>query len=367
MQASAVTLRARQGLFVSSYECRNTLQSEKEEIMSRHVRFATDVWSLLAASMILTDAGAAPPTGRFVDVKAVAGINLPGEDTPVISADGLELFFDDSSVSPSDLWVATRPDRASAFGPHTRVQGIISGSDEDPGSISQDGLTLYFGSNRVGNYDLYQATRATRQSPFGNVTSLGAGVNTTVLDNKPFVSADGLSVFYHRSAGSGGGTDHQLWSATRSSTLESFANPQNLGPLINGSPLIDTWRPSISADGRTLFFSDGPFATPRAGGQGGGDIWVAFRDSSAQPFGAPVNLNTLWPGSNVNSGFFDGLATISPDWPAPGSKLYFTTNRGGRISGDIWEATWVPEPSAFMLLLLTWISLAACRRRKHAA
>jgi hypothetical protein len=297
-------------------------------------------------------------------LKPVAGINVPtGEDSPVISADGLELYFDSSGSGASDLRVATRLNRNDPFQPPTIVQGINSGADEDPGSISADGLTLYFGSDRaggIGNYDMYRSTRADRQSPFGNVTSLGAGANTSVLDNYPFVSDDGLSVYYHRSSG-GAATDHRLWTATRNST-GMFADPQDLGAVVNGQPTLNSWRPTVSSDGLALFFSDGPFATPRPGGSGGGDIWVAWRDGTTQPFGTPVNVNNLWPGSTVNGPSFDGLAYISLDWPAPGSKLYFTTGRGGATNGDIWEATWVPEPCSLALGLLAYLWLDVYRR-----
>ena len=37
----------------------------------------------------------------------------------------------------------------------------------------------------------------------------------------------------------------------------------------------DDLLPSISADGRSLYFCDYPFSTPRAGGLGSSDIWQA--------------------------------------------------------------------------------------------
>jgi hypothetical protein len=314
---------------------------------------------LFAESTVLSDSAAAPPVGRFVDLKPVAGIHVAsGEDSPVISADGLELFFDSSSAGASDLRVAKRLSRSDPFQAPALVQGTINtGADEDPGSISSDGLTFYFGRTTGGSYDLYQATRPDRQSPFGNVTSLGSGVNTNLRDNYPFVSPDGLALYYHHG-------NHRLWTASRASTADSFANAHDLGNVVNGLPPLNSWRPTVSTDGLTLFFSDGFGVAPRPGGRGDADIWVAFRDTTGQPFGAPVNLNNAWPGTNVNSVTYDAQAYISPDWPAVGSKLYFTTGRGEAL-GDIWEATWVPEPSTVVLVLLTWISLAACRRQKH--
>jgi hypothetical protein len=330
--------------------------------MRRYNCLEIAIVSFFATSMSLSDAFAAAPIGRFIDVKPVAGINLhasTGEDSPVISADGLELFFDSSFVGPSsDLWVAKRVSRNDPFQTPTLVQGSVNtGADEDPGSISSDGLTFYFGRTTGGSYDLYQATRPDRQSPFGNVTSLGSGVNTNLRDNYPFVSPDGLALYYHHG-------NHRLWTASRASTVDSFTNAQDLGDVVNGLPPLNSWRPTVSTDGLTLFFSDGYGVPPRPGGKGDADIWVAFRETTTQPFGVPVNLNNAWPGSNVNSVTYDAQAYISPDWPAVGSKLYFTTARSS-VTGDIWEATWVPEPSTFVLSLIACALPIAVRRSRR--
>ena len=62
-----------------------------------------------------------------------------------------------------------------------------------------------------------------------------------------------------------------------------------------------------------------------------------------EPFGTPVNLNDLWPGSNVNTEFQEGYQCISPDWPVDGAKLYYSyaQSLADPPSGEIYEATWV--------------------------
>jgi hypothetical protein len=279
---------------------------------------------------------AALPQGRFTDPKPVAGIDLSNELYPVVSPSGLELYFTYDSENNQDIWVARRSARDMAFESVTRVAEINSSAGDNPGSVSADGLTFYFGSGRRGNFDMYQATRPDLDSPFQHITDLGSGVVDSALDNMPFVSPDGMSLYYHRS-GTPGSPDHRLWSASRSDLSESFTNAMDLGNIVNGSPTIDSWKPSVSSDGLTLFFSDGFFGAPRPGGVGAIDIWISHRETVDDPFGAPINVNDAWPGTLVNTNSLEGLASISADWPAPGSKLYYGALRNGRA--DIWEAT----------------------------
>ena len=86
---------------------------------------------------------------------------------------------------------------------------------------------------------------------------------------------------------------------------------------------------SLSCDGLTIFLQR--YAP-------GGDIWWARRESTSEPFSVPSKLGPL-----VNTGFFDGHPSISPDWPAPGSKLYFARCIDQGCDLDIYEATWVPD------------------------
>ena len=90
----------------------------------------------------------------------------------------------------------------------------------------------------------------------------------------------------------------------------------NLGPAIN-TPANER-SPALSRNRRLLFF-----ATDRAGGSGGFDIWVSWRPDPADDFGwqAPVNL-----GSGINTAATDAGPSFlergpgpsrSSTWPAP--------------------------------------------------
>jgi Tol biopolymer transport system component len=303
---------------------------------SKGVFFLASLPLVCFSSMCL----AALPQGRFTDPKPVAGIDLNSEIYPVISPSGLELYFTSDSGSNQDIWVASRSAVDVPFESVARVSEVNSSAGDNPGSASADGLTLYFGSGRRGNYDMFQATRPDLDSPFQDITDLGSGVVVSALDNMPFVSPDGMSLYYHRS-NTPGSTNQRLWTATRDNFGDSFANAMDLGNLVNGSPTIDSWKPSVSSDGLTLFFSDGFFGAPRPGGVGAMDVWISHRETLDDPFGEPINLNNAWPGTQVNTASMEGMASISADWPAAGSKLYYGTLGNG--GGDIWEATWVPE------------------------
>lgn len=56
-----------------------------------------------------------------------------------------------------DIWYATRANAGVAFGTAQLVP-VVNGAQEDGDPIvSRDGCTVYFGSNRAGSWDLYQA------------------------------------------------------------------------------------------------------------------------------------------------------------------------------------------------------------------
>ena len=300
------------------------------------------------------------PQGFFTDVTPVLADPSFSDFLAAASPDGLTLYFSTFNRSGSqDIFVATRLDTGSAFGDIQPLGLPINTSQtENVGYISPDGKTIYFGSDRDGSesFDLYQATRESVDDAFDNVTGLGPGVNTAFGENVPRLTPDGKTIVFHRSDPADPQRD--IWMASRGSTGEMFGEAE----LILATEFQD-WFPSISADGRTLFFSDWVFDAPRPGGLGNGDIWVSYRPSADEPFGEVVNLNDMFPGTEVNGSFVDGAPYISPDWPAPGSKLYFVSNSltEPELIADVFQATWVPEPSTMLLLFWGLIALGKFR------
>ena len=139
----------------------------------------------LTAELAKADFTFGTPTnlGPTVNTSAFDGV-------PSISADGLELYF--SSGRPGgygslDIWVTTRPTKDDPWGTPVNLGSTVnSGYDDPTPSISTDGLTLYFSSNRPGEggYDLWLTTRATKQDPWGEPVNLGPTVNSSAQEDR---------------------------------------------------------------------------------------------------------------------------------------------------------------------------------------
>jgi hypothetical protein len=186
-------------------------------------------------------------------------------------------------------------------------------------SISADGRTLYFTYNRsggVGDYDIYMTTRATRDAAWGPAVNLGPHINSSTTDGEPWISPDGLELYFE-SYRAGGYGDADIYFAKRLKTSDPWGAPANLGPVVN-SPYREQFL-SLSPDGLLLLFSDHPnFGSPRPGGQGESDMWMARRRSLSDPWQAPVNLGPV-----VNGPSDDWQPRFSPD----GATLYFFSHR----------------------------------------
>src|SRR6185369_12212771 len=72
-------------------------------------------------------------------------------DNPTLTGDLLEIYFTTDRVSGNgDVWFATRATATAPFGTPAPVTVVNGDSFETSSAISTDGLTLWFGSDRVG-------------------------------------------------------------------------------------------------------------------------------------------------------------------------------------------------------------------------
>jgi len=263
-----------------------------------------------------------------------APINSPSLDaSPFISSDGLQLYFcsdREGGIGKTDLWMVTRSTKDDEWGPPVNLgTPINSPESESAPCISADGLTLYFASRRPGgsgNLDIWVTTSATVNDPWAEPVNLGPLINSSFIDSGPSLSPDGLSLFFY-SYKPGGSGNFDIWVTTRSTDSDPWGTSMNLGSTVNSSYADGV--PSISADGLMLFFY-----SDRPAGYGGGDLWVTTRASNSDPWRTPVNL-----GSPVNSSTVDSCPNISTD----GLTLYFLSDRpGGQGSFDLWQVPIIP-------------------------
>lgn len=212
----------------------------------------------------------------FTSGAKVAAIDASGfAMDPALTADGLTIFLAAGPAGATPhIYSATRSSTASAFGASAAVTSVNStiADDESPW-ISADGLQIYFASNRLNNLDLdlYTASRTDPVGGFSTPTNV-ASLNTSAQESFPVVSADGLEIFFasNRPGTGTGSIPNAIWHATRASTAVEFDPPtveaEVSDPAGNDAP---TW---LSPDRCLLLLSSN-----RAGGVGSYDLWMARR------------------------------------------------------------------------------------------
>ena len=210
--------------------------------------------------------------------------------SPSVSTDGLSLYIDASQsyggYGNYDIWVYTRENVHDDWSGPVNLGPLINRSSKDGNpDIWPDGLTLLFDSDRPGthgNMDIWLSTRETTDDPWSEPVNLGSTINSPYYDGHSSVSSDGLSLFFisDRPGGYGG---RDIYVSTRATTNDPWSEPVNLGPTVN-SP-SDDYGPDISSDGLKLFFD-----SYRPGGYGERDIWVTRRTAIDAPWSEPVNL-----------------------------------------------------------------------------
>jgi hypothetical protein len=225
-----------------------------------------------------------------------------------------------------DKWSWSEP---QSLGPVVNAEGF----DNRNAMISTNGKSLYFGSDRPGGsgaLDLYVSHRANPHEAWEAPINLGSTINSSAVDNNPYLTDDELEIFFSGTrSGSCGSVD--LWTSHRADAHDDhgWSTPANLGCTINSTGsdsgpvyFVDP------ATGTTMLF----FASMRPGGQGNNDFWVSTRGSDGT-WGAAVIIPEL------NSPFDDNKLAIERD----GLTVYFSSNRpgGGQdlVGFNIWVAT----------------------------
>ena len=291
------------------------------------------------ACVVLTNAYVAKADFTF---GAVTNLGPPvntsfNEGLQMISSNGLSLYFTSNrsgGFGERDLWVAKRISIEDEWEPAINIGPTVNSSDDEwAPSISADSLTLYFCSPRTGghgNFDIWQTIRSTVNDQWGTPESLGSPINTPYYEKMPWISADGLEIYF--TSDRVGGTDlSDLYVSKRATISDTWGEPVNLSVLNSAHT---EGEPSLSADGLTMFFS-----STRPGGFGEWDLYVTTRQTKDTEWSPPVNL-----GSQVNTQYSEIAPCISFD----GHTLYFcdypwSDFPPGSMGGvDIWQVSILP-------------------------
>ena len=201
--------------------------------------------------------------------------------------------------------------------------------NEGGATLTLDNKHLYYTvckytkGNTYYNCDIY--TSDFSGGGWSEIKSIGANVNQSdTWETQPSVSADGNSLYFisDRKGGYGG---YDIYKTTKSSTGE-WGKPVNMGKVINTEGNEKT--PFIHSDSQTLYFSSSGYNEDGIDhyghqGLGGYDIFYSRADSAGN-WAKPTNIGFPINTTNDETGFF-----VSTD----GHYGFFTSNKLSGMGG----------------------------------
>ncbi len=325
-------------------------------IVDRH-----GTWSTAAAQL------------RFGEPIKTANVNLDApiwDQQPRTSSDGLSLYLTSRQrpgpeypVGDFYLYVATRNSKNDPWSTPQPLPVELNQGGDGGASLSSDSLALYF--SRGGEFgpsqgsDLYLATRESMEMAWNDPQPVPV-VNTGFSDIDPDISSNGLELYF-ASDRPGGQGNWDLWVSRRSSLLDTWSEPENLG-LLNSTGTESG--PDLSEDGLTLFYSSNGPDPGRPVQSGDIDLWVVNRDTLTSPWQDPVRLP-----DSINE-----FPAVGPHLSSDGSTLYFARSTldssdlfAAAVRLDIWQVPVVAEPSTALTGFSAVLVLACCGKRVRAS
>lgn len=208
------------------------------------------------------------------------------ESMPSLTADGKYLcftkHFGKGIYQDEDIYWSLNT--ASGFAPAIGVSSMINTEQyiEGAQNISASGKYLFFTSadrrDGLGSADIYMARKV--GDVWERANNLGSPINTPGYETQPFITADGKALYFSSTRSDGeGGTDIYVSYLNSDGT---WGKPQNLGKTIN--TMFDEMRPFLHADGKTLYFSSRGHA-----GMGNFDLYMSTLQADGS-WGLPENL-----------------------------------------------------------------------------
>jgi hypothetical protein len=208
-----------------------------------------DVWRSERANV--TDPWGAP--------ELVAEVSGPSRETsPAIGADGTTLWVAsdrDGGLGGLDIWVSTRDPANSDAGwsPPATVPELNSSGDEIPRPPGGHGLIMPLSrrSDANASYQMYSATRAiAAASATWSAPTPIPSVNTANLDDDGYLTDDGLTLYFSSDRLNG---TQDLFVTERSDLASPFALPVPLETL--NTSTYDERDPWVSPDGHEIYFT----------------------------------------------------------------------------------------------------------------
>ena len=211
---------------------------------------------------------------------------------PVLTADQQELIFTrrlgPGGNDDEDLVISRKTENGSWSMPSSISPNINSELNEGTCAISADGRKLIFtscvGREGFGSCDLFESTKM--GEVWSRPKNLGINVNSAEWESQPSLSADGRTLYFVSDRRGGLGR-RDIWISTLNEKGQ-WTKARNAGKPIN--TVYDEISPFIHVNNRTLYFASNGLT-----GFGGYDIFYTERDTSAS-WSNPVNM-----GSPINT------------------------------------------------------------------
>lgn len=186
------------------------------------------------------------PTPVRVDELSTAYL----ETSMDISTDGLTIYFS-SNRPPSttvDVYVATRPDRASAWSEPALVSSLSTTNANDYNAQPWSDTVLFLGSDRMparGGSDVFRATRSGPGATWDPPVTV-TGLDSNRYEGEAFADATGAIWITGDMAG-----DDDLYRAEPDG-MGSYKTPELITEIATAWSENDAW---LSPDGHTLYFT----------------------------------------------------------------------------------------------------------------
>lgn len=250
---------------------------------------------------------------------------------PVLTADQQELIFTRRLVGigddDEDLVVTRKDGKGKWYSPVSISKNINSKFNEGTCTISADGRKLIFtsctGRRGYGSCDLFETTKV--GNDWSEPVNLGPNVNSYDWESQPSLSADGRTLYFV-SDRKGGFGRRDIWYSTLDESGQ-WTRAMNLGAPINTQ--YEEYSPFIHVNGRTLYFASNGLV-----GFGGFDLFFSEK------------LETGWSlPENVGSPINDHEDQFSLFITADGKKGYYSHEEmtaSGVPMGRLYEVQ-IPE------------------------
>ena len=136
-------------------------------------------------------------------------VSIPGGEgaviAPSVDQGELRLAVSMGDGDARDIYEAVRSSRTEPWGELTRLSGLNSDRSDSTPFLIDDGRELLLSSGRSGNGDLFWAYRETLDAPFETVLPLMELNDPDAFESHPYLSVDRHTAFF--GSDRSGGTD----------------------------------------------------------------------------------------------------------------------------------------------------------------